>query len=86
MRNNNITAKKKFSILLKLMQNNKHSKTPPLIEGEQAKHDSQQKSDLFNTFFSSKSQVANPDDDPPNLDRKPGIPDLDNINTSPLEL
>ena len=86
MRNSNISAKKKFSILIKLMKNSKKSQSPPLIEGEKAVSDPQEKSDLFNTYFSSKSTVPNPDDSPPHLEQLEGIPIMDSINTSPIEI
>ena len=74
MKNNDISAKKKFSILLKLMKNTKHSQIPPLTEGDTGINDSQEKSNLFNSFFSSKSTVPNPNDIPPVLEKLQGIP------------
>ena len=86
MKNNNISAKKKFSILLKLMKNSKHSQIPPLTEGDTVINDSQEKSNLFNSFFSSKSTVPNPNDIPPELEKLQGIPSLNSVSTSPIEL
>ena len=43
MKNNNISAKKKFSILIKLMKNTKHSHTPPLTEGDHVINDPKEK-------------------------------------------
>ena len=42
MRNNNISAKTKFSILPKLMKNNNISRTPPLVEDNNTGNDPQQ--------------------------------------------
>ena len=70
MKNNNISAKKIFSILLKLMKTNKHSQTPPLSEGEETINDPQQKSNIYNHYFSSKSKVDNPSKNPPVLDHE----------------
>jgi hypothetical protein len=86
MNNYSISPKKKFSILLKLMKNNKFSPTPPLLENNVTINEPQQKSELFNTFFASKSNVQGANDDPPNLQRLVNVPNLDNINTSPLEV
>ena len=86
MNNFNISAKKKFSILLKLMKNNKFSPTPPLIENDSTVNDPGLKADIFNTFFASKSNVQNSDDLPPPLQRLENVPDLASINTSPLEV
>ena len=84
--NPSISAKKKFGILLKLMKNNKFCNTPPLVENENVINDPLEKSNLFNTFFASKSTVPNSNDPAPNLERKEGVPSLSNLNTSPFEL
>ena len=63
----NITAKKKFDILLKLMKNNKFSPTPPLIENKEIINTPQQKCEIFNAFFASKSNRPGSNDDPPYL-------------------
>ena len=55
MNNFSISAKKKFSILLKLMKNNKFSPTPPLFENGETINEPKQKSEIFNSFFASKS-------------------------------
>ena len=86
MRNSSISAKKKFQILLKLMKNNKFSPTPPLVENDQTINDPKQKSELFNTFFASKSTVDGLLDEPPNLKRFENIETIDKINTSPIEV
>ena len=69
MNNYSISAKKKFSILLKLMKNNKFSGSVPLNEGVETINDPTQKSQIFNDFFASKSNVNGRNDDPPTLER-----------------
>ena len=49
---------KKFSILFKLMKNNKHCNVPPLIENDEIIHDSLQQSNIFNKFFASKMMTT----------------------------
>ena len=84
--NPSISARKKFSILLKLMKNDKFSCTPPLVENENVINDPYQKSNILNKFFTSKSTVPNNDDPSPNLEQFIGIPNLTLLNTSPLEV
>ena len=86
MNNSSISAKKKFQILLKLMKNSKYSPTPPIVENDQTINEPKQKSEIFNTFFASKSTVNNAADDPPILQRLQNIPNLESINTSPIEV
>ena len=86
MHNYSISPKKKFSILLRLMKNFKFSTIPPLVENDKTIHDSAQKSNLLNTFFASKSTVPNYNDPPPLLERHEGIPDINILNTSPIEI
>ena len=86
MKNVEISAKKKFNILTQLMKNGKFSKTPPLVEGEEIVNDPMKKSNLFNKFFTTKSQVPNPEETPPHLDPIEGITPLDCISTSPIEI
>ena len=62
MNNNSVSAKKKFSILLRLMKNNKFSGISPLNENNGIIHDPQMKSEIFNDFFASKSRVNGSDD------------------------
>ena len=69
------------------MKNNKISRFPPIIENDQVITDPQQKADIFNNFFASKSSVKNAQDPAPNLPSRNDIFDkLDNINTSPIEV
>ena len=87
MHNYHISAKKKFSILTKLMKNNKISRIPPIIENGQVITDPQQKADIFNNFFASKSSVKNAQDPAPDLPPRNDIFEkLDSINTSPIEV
>ena len=44
------------------MKNNKFCNTPPLVENDTVVNDSYEKSNIFNTFFASKSTVPNPND------------------------
>ena len=81
-----MSAKKKFSILLKLMKNSKFSNIPPLVENDRTVQDPLEQSNIFNTFFASKSTVQNPDDPAPNLPRKERVSNLNALNTSPLEV
>ena len=81
-----IPAKKKFAILLKLMKNNKFSSTPPLVENDNVVNDPYEKSNIFNTFFASKSTVPNHNDPIPNLDQIPDIQIMSSLNTSPFEI
>ena len=56
MSNYEISAKKKFSILTKLMKNQKTSNIPPLIQGNTVINDSKIKSEHLNDIFVSKAQ------------------------------
>ena len=86
MNNPSISAKKKFSILLRLMKSNKFSGIFPLNENNEIINDSKAKSDIFNDFFASKSKLNGHDDFPPNLERIDNVPNLSSINTSPIEV
>jgi hypothetical protein len=87
MHNYNISAKKKFCILSKLMKNNKISHIPPIIEDEQVVTDPKEKADIFNNFFASKSSVQGAEDPAPILPPKENIFEkLSSINTSPIEV
>ena len=86
MNNPEIASKKKFSILIKLMNSQKYSTIPPLIENENIINNPGEKSNLFNNHFASKSTVPNFDDKIPELPRKTEIPCIDKVNTSPIEV
>ena len=51
MHNNCISAKKKFSVLIKLMKTGKCSNIPNIIENGNVISDSQTKVNIFNDFF-----------------------------------
>ena len=86
MNNFSISAKKKFSILVKLMKNSKFSTIPPLVENDETINDPLQKSNILNSFFASKSTVACSNDPAPELEKLDGIPELNILNTSPIEI
>ena len=86
MKNPNISAKKKFGILTKLLKNLKSSSVPPLIENNVTVTDPKMKSDILNNHFSSKSTVVGNEDNPPFLDKIPVLSDLNYINTSHIEV
>ena len=86
LNNPSITAKKKFGILLKLMKNNKFSNTPPLVENDKVINDPYEKSNIFNTFFASKSSVPEHYDPAPTLEQKEGVSLINSLNTSPFEI
>ena len=86
MINNEISPKKKFGILTKLMNNQKFSSIANLIENGATIENPEQKSNVLNTYFSSKSTVLNPEDCVPNLEERPNTTQFSTINTSPIEV
>lgn len=84
--NPDIPTRKKFSILKKLSKSEKSNYIPPLIENNETIHESEKKANIFNDFFASKSQVPNPQDEPPDLPKINTNDVLENLNTSPFEL
>ena len=87
VKNSDIFAKKKFSILTKLMKTQKVSNVPHLKEGDTVVTNAQEKCNIFNDFFSSKATVPGVDDPVPELPEKENITEpLNNINTSYLEV
>ena len=68
------------------MNNNKFSSIPDLIENGVTVKNSKDKSNVLNEYFTSKATVSQPNDDVPLLPKKPNIPNVDCINTSPLEV
>jgi hypothetical protein len=87
MKNYDINAKKKFSILTKLMKNQKNSSIPPLIQNGEVIDDSKLKSEQFNNLFTGKAIVNGSQDDVPLLPQNESITSsLGNINTSPIEV
>jgi hypothetical protein len=87
MTNYEISAKKKFSILTKLMKNQKISNIPPLIQNDTVIIDAKSKSEHLNDIFVSKASVQGSDDPVPVLDPITSISStLSSINTSPIEV
>ena len=64
-----ISSRKKFSILKKLTKTQKNALIPPMSEDGEIIDDPIAKANLFNKFFTDKSQVYKPDDTPPNLEK-----------------
>ena len=62
LRNPLLSAKEKFSLLFKLMKNNKFTNVPPLVDNNITVQDPTKQSNIFNDFFASKSTVNNLDD------------------------
>ena len=85
MLNYSISAKKKFGILTKLMNNQKFSSVASLIEGGKTIDNPLQKSNILNNHFATKSSVPGAEEDVPFLEVKGNLPLFDTINTSPLE-
>ena len=85
--NYEISAKKKFSILTKLMKNQKTSTIPPLIQNSLVINDPQDKSELLNYLFVGKATVSGSDDPVPILPINNSVlTSLSSINTSPIEV
>ena len=84
--NPQIPTKKKFGILLKLTKCNKNASIPPLLESEKIVDDPVEKANLFNQFFTGKSQVINPNDHPPDLEKIETDDIFEHINTSHYEI
>ena len=86
MNNPAISAKKKFGILKKLMNSQKFSTIPTLVDHEKTIEKPEEKAHILNKYFASKSTVTNPDDEVPNLEPKVNYNKFENINTSPIEV
>ena len=86
MQNFEISANKKFKILTKLMNNGKYSSITTLINNGEMVENADEKSELLNNFFVSKAKVDDDDDEIPILDKDENITEVNNINTSPLEV
>merc|ERR1712237_110220 len=86
LKNHEISAKKKFSILTKLMNNCKNSNISTIIEDGSHITDPADKAELFNNFFANKATVDNSDDEVPHLEPKNVNITLTEFNTSPIEL
>ena len=84
--NPQIPARKKFGILQKLTKCSKNASIPPLLDSGKIIDDPVEKANLFNQFFTGKSQVINPDDHPPDLDKIETDDNFEHINTSHFEI
>ena len=84
--NPNISSKKKFGILQKLSKTSKNASIPPLLQSGKIFDDSTEKANLFNRFFCDKSQVPNPNEVPPNLEKIATHDKFEHINTSHYEI
>ena len=83
LQNHKISAKKKFSILTKLMKSQKLSSIPPIISKNEVINDAQRKNDIF----TAKATVEGNDDPVSVLEPLENILEsLDQINTSPIEI
>ena len=86
MHNFSISAKKKFSILSKLMKSQKASNVPSLIKNGDVVNDPETKSNIFNDLFASKATVQGQDDPVPFLHEKNFVNSLRKVNTSRIEV
>ena len=87
MQNYEIPAKKKFSILLKLMKSQKLSSIPPILSNNEVIDDAQRKSQIFNDIFTAKATVEGGNDAVPDLDPIDSIfESLSGFSTSPIEV
>ena len=86
MQNYKISANNKFSILTKLMKNQKTSIIPPLLQIGEVINDHKTQSELFKHHFISKPTVPGSDDPVPILEPNHDInTPLSVINISPIE-
>ena len=67
MNNFHISAKKKFTILNKLLRTVKYSTIPPIVEGDKTVTDFKGKADILNNHFADKAKVNGHNDTPPKL-------------------
>ena len=84
--NPKISSKNKFSILKKLTKTNKNASIPPLFEDDKIIEDPLEKANLFNRFFTDKSQVIKPNDQPPDLEKIVTDDNFENIDTTHFEI
>ena len=84
--NPQIPARKKFGILQKLTKCSKNALIPPLLDSGKIIDDPVEKANLFNQFFTGKSQVINPDDHPPDLDKIETDDNFEHITQATLKL
>ena len=84
--NPDIPARKKFSLLQKLTNSTKNNVIPPLFEDGNIVSDPLKQAEIFNQYFTGKSNVRNPNDNPPTLESYVTNDVFENINTSHWEI
>ena len=85
MHNSCISAKKKFSILSKLIRTQKVSSVPPINSNGGVVTNSQEKANIFNNFFADKATVpGNGDPVPPLQPRDDILTPLHSLILPPL--
>ena len=65
MSNFHISAKKKFTILNKLLRTLKSSTIPPIVAGNKTVTDFKGKADILNSHFANKAKVDGHNNTPP---------------------
>ena len=86
MSNPKIPAKKKFNLLKKLSRTSKDTSIPPLLENGELVNDPQEQAEIFNKYFTGKSNVRNPNDEPPTLENFVTKDVFENLDTNHYEL
>ena len=84
--NPKIPAKKKFNLLKKLSRTSKDTSIPPLLENGELVNDPQEQAEIFNKYFTGKSNVRNPNDEPPTLENFVTKDVFENLDTNHYEL
>ena len=84
--NPKIPAKKKFNLLKKLSKTSKENSIPPLLENGKLVNDPQEQAEIFNKYFTGKSNVRNPNDEPPTLENYVTKDVFENLDTNHYEL
>ena len=84
--NPKISAKKKFGLLQKLSKTSKNNIIPPLLDNGELVNDPLQQAEMFNKYFTGKSNVRNPNDKTPPLDDVVTQDVFENLDTSHYEL
>ena len=84
--NSKIPEKKKFSLLKKLSKTSKDNSIPPLLENGELVNDPLEQAEIFNKYFNGKSNVRNPNDEPPILESFVTKDIFENLDTTHFEL
>ena len=69
-----------------MTKTNKNASIPPLFEDDKTIEDPLEKANLFNRFFTDKSQVIKPNDQPPDLEKIVTDDNFEYIDTSHFEI